>query len=204
VTELGTVVGCCLLDIERIRPARVPAAAGRTLRAAAHRISVEWDDGSGTTVGVYVPVRHSDSRLAVALGGRWFPGVHQRASIDIAESSGELRWAVGDAHGAGGFGIRVTASIPPETSESTSSDHVGGTCLSATIGLSPDRRGALEGARMEPDHRLAQEVTVLDLTSGFLSGFTTARPAPSYLMRDVDVTWTPATAPALDVGVARA
>ncbi len=70
VTDLGTVVGVCLLEIGAIRPAGVPAAVGTTVRAAAHRISVEWDSRSGASVtGVYVPVRHTDSRLAVVVAG---------------------------------------------------------------------------------------------------------------------------------------
>ena len=85
VIEGGTVVGCCLLEIERIRPASWPPVVGRRLRAVAHRISVEWEDGGGRTVtGVFVPVRHTDSRLAVALGGRWFPGIHERTRIEIS------------------------------------------------------------------------------------------------------------------------
>src|SRR2546422_10990160 len=80
----GTVVGCCLLDIDSIRPASLPGIVGTRLRAAAHRISVEWEDEMGaTTIGVYVPIRHTDSRAARVLGGRWFPGVHRRASIAL-------------------------------------------------------------------------------------------------------------------------
>src|ERR671918_3138778 len=56
LTDGGTVVGCCLLDIADIRPAPLPRLLGTGLRAVAHRISVEWDDEFGaTTVGVYVP-----------------------------------------------------------------------------------------------------------------------------------------------------
>ena len=44
VTDVGTVVGCCLLDVVRLRPAGLPAVAGIGMRAAAHRISAEWDD----------------------------------------------------------------------------------------------------------------------------------------------------------------
>lgn len=198
VTELGTVVGCCLLEIERIRPANLPAAAGITLRAAAHRISVDWDDGSGTpSVGVYVPLRHTDSRLAVALGGRWFPGVHRRASIDISDTPTELRWLVGSIDGPDRFGIRVAASLPRAQPQSVVCDPVGGTCVGATVGLSPDHDGVLEGARMALDHRFAQEVTIADLDSTFIAGFSTAAPAPAYLMRDVDVTWISAPAPRL-------
>jgi hypothetical protein len=58
------------------------------------------------------------------------------------------------------------------------------------VGLSPDHHGALEAARMEPDHRRALQVEIGYLDSAFLAGFTTAPRAPSYLMRDVDVTWT--------------
>ncbi len=55
VTRGGTVVGCCLLDIDSIRPASLPGNVGARLRAAAHRVSVEWEDDMGaTTVGVYV------------------------------------------------------------------------------------------------------------------------------------------------------
>lgn len=54
---------------------------------------------------------------------------------------------------------------------------------------------------MDPDHRLAGEVIVEDLDSEFLAGFTTARLAPSYLMRDVGVTWTPAPTPRLTAAV---
>jgi hypothetical protein len=195
VTALGTVVGCCLLEIEGIRPARLPAVVGTTLRAAAHRISAEWEDGSDeAVVGVYVPVRHTDSRLAIVAGGRWFPGVHQRAQIDIAENAGTLRWETspGDARG---FGIRVTATIPSAHEASLACEPVGGTCLGANVGLSPDHHGVLEGARMEPDHRVARQVMIDEIDSAFLSSFSTTQAAPSYLLTDVGVTWTPAASP---------
>jgi hypothetical protein len=85
--------------------------------------------------------------------------------------------------------VRVSATIT-STPFSALCEPIGGTCLSATVGLSPDHDGALEAARMEPDHRRALLVEIVDLDAGFLAGFTTARLAPSYLMRDVDVTWT--------------
>lgn len=192
----GTVVGCCLLQIDGIRPAHLPAVAGLQLRAAAHRISVEWEDGLGaTTVGVFVPVRHTDSRLAVAVGGRWFPGVHERAAVDIAATADQLRWTTVPVGEPGRFSIRVEASVLPGVGESAPEAAVGGTCLGANIGLSPDHRGVLEGARMEPDHRLAREVAIEELESAFLASFSTAQAAPSYLMADVGVTWTPADSP---------
>lgn len=199
VTAEGTVVGCCLLEIEHIRPAGVPAVLGLGLRAAAHRISVEWDHPSGTTVGVYVPVRHTGSLPTRMLGGRWFPGVHRPARIEVAEDDTRLRWTVESRGDANQYGIRVDVSLSPcEAAEPC--EPIGGTCLAAAVGLSPDHHGMLEAARMEPEHRAARPVNVVDLDSGFLAGFASAHPAPSYLMRDVQVTWTPAEAPRLAAG----
>jgi len=201
LTADGTVVGCCLLEIEQVRPADGPAVLGRRLRAAAHRISASWEDNTRETViGVYVPMRHTDSRLAVTLGGRWFPGVHARARGDVSSSESRLCWAIEPARGQG-LGLRVAASIPLDSPTSVACDPVGGTCLEATVGVSPDHRGVLEAVRMRPDHRDACEVVVEELDSAFLSSFTTARAAPSYLMRDAAVTWTPAPRPVAESGM---
>lgn len=195
VASDGTVVGCCLLAIDHIRPAGLPAALGLQLQAAAHRISVEWDDGSGgVTVGVYVPVRHTTSLPARAVGGRLFPGVHRPADIRTTVDDRRLHWTVEPRTDAGRHGIRVAASIPSSVATEPC-EPIGGTCLAATVGLSPDRRGALEAAQMEPAHRAAHAVEIDELDSQFLAGFTSMRPAASYLMRDVRVRWTPARAP---------
>jgi hypothetical protein len=195
VTAGGTVIGCCLLDIDQIRPALFPSVLGVRLRAAAHRISSEWDDESGiTTVGVYVPVRHTDSRSAVMIGGRWFPGVHRRAAVRVVETDDSLRWTVEPAREASSFRVRVVTSTST-TAPSVPCEPIGGTCLAASTGVSPNHRGLLEAARMEPGHRRAVQVRIDELESEFLAGFATARPAPSYLMKDVQVVWAPERLP---------
>lgn len=200
VTPLGTVVGCCLLEIDDVRPAALPAVAGITLRAAAHRISVEWDDGPGEpVVGVYVPMRQTDSRLAVALGGRRFPGVHARATAEVEARDGRVCWAT-DPCGPEGYRVRVDASVPMETAPAIVCEPVAGACVRADVGISPDHRGVLETARMEPDHRRVREIAIEDLDSAFLSSFTSGHAAPSYLLADVGVTWTRAEPPSCLVG----
>jgi hypothetical protein len=197
VTDQGTVVGCCLLEIEAIRPAGVPSGVGQRLRAVAHRISVEWEDGAGgTEIGVYVPVRHTDSRLAVVLGGRWFPGVHERARIEVSSSGLDLRWASEPLEEAN-LGMRVEVSSRADSAAGAACDLVGATCLAASVGVSPDRRGRLEAARMEPSHRDARAVTVDVLESDFIDSFSSAVLSTSYLMCDADVTWTREAAPAI-------
>jgi hypothetical protein len=199
VVDGATVVGCCLLDIEGIRPASLPAAIGIRLRAAAHRISIEWESEAGvTTVGVYVPIRHTASRTARALGGRWFPGVHRKAAIELTDDGRRVRWSVEPSDRTIDCAVSVSASIT-SASPTTHCGPIAATCLHAMVGLSPNQHGALEAARMEPDHQRALQVETDGVVSQFVRGFTTAQWAPSYLMRDVDVTWTKVVAPRLAI-----
>jgi hypothetical protein len=162
----------------------------------AHRISAEWEDADGdTVVGVWVPGRRTDSRLAIALGGRWFPGVHRSAALQVDASDERVVWRVDDG---GEFFIDVAAR--PSTGEVC--DVVAGTCLSAAIGLSADHRGQIEAARMVADAPTARAVEVERLASRFIDGFRSARPAPSYLMENVAVTWCPAARARLGAPVA--
>ena len=109
----GVVVGCCLLAIDSARPWPAPALVGRTVRAAAHRISAEVTSSSGeVTRSVYVPGRHSDGLLPVIAGGRIVPGVHERAWIDLSVSDQAASWDVRSRsanRNDGGFNIRVVA-----------------------------------------------------------------------------------------------
>jgi hypothetical protein len=194
VTGEGTVVGCCLLDLAAVRPARFPTAVGTSFRAAAHRISVEWDDAAGTTVGVFVPLRLSPSRVAVALGGHAFPGVHRRASVGLTQSGPRVAWSVEPGDALRSYAMRVDASSRG-SSPAAACEPVASTCLGADVGLSPGHDGALDATRMTPHQRHALPVDINDLDSTFLAGFATARPAPSYLMRDVDLTWTRTSVP---------
>jgi hypothetical protein len=192
VTEHGTVIGSCLLDLGDVRPSPLSPALGPRVRAAAHRISVEWTDVHGeTTVGVYVPIRHTDAPLARLLGDRLFPGVHAAAAVELTDDGHRLGWSVRPCDDASPFAIRVRAEITA-SSAAEPREPIGGTCLAATIGLSPRRRGQLDGVRMEPEHRRAHAVVIEEIESAFLTSFTSTVPAASYLMRDVAVVWTPA------------
>jgi hypothetical protein len=195
IADAGTVIGCCLLDIVEVRPARLPAMLGTRIRAAAHRISVEWDDNTdAASVGVYVPTRHTNSRAATLIGGRLFPGVQRAASVQLIEEDERLEWSVVPRSRPSEYGVRVRASVPA-TPPANACEPIGGTCLNATIGVSPGHHGILEAARMELAHRRAQLVEVGQLDSPFIASFASATLAPSYLMRDVDVIWTPERAP---------
>ena len=71
-----------------------PPQIGWGAENAAHRIAVKWDDAHRTHQGVYVRQRHGASWLAIAAGGRIFPGVHEYARFEGSESKSRIRIAV--------------------------------------------------------------------------------------------------------------
>lgn len=193
VGSSGVVVGCCLVAIEEARPWPLPAAIGSTIYAAAHRISVEIGPPDAVTTAVYVPMRHSDSRPTVAIGGRLFPGVHRRSGVTVDSSDSSLDWEVqptGPQRRADtadhDFGIAVTAlrdGAKPTDSE------VAAIVIGTVLGISPDHSGRMEGVEMRPASTSAQEVALIELQSDFLESFSSAEEAETLLMTDVEVTW---------------
>lgn len=107
----AAVAGICLIRLGDLRPAGLPAAVGVRTENAAHRIAVTWDGPAGgpPRTGVYIPQRQSASRLTVALGGRLFPGRHERARFTVrdGDGAGELRVAFATA---GGTAVDVTVA----------------------------------------------------------------------------------------------
>ncbi|HWI04110.1 MAG TPA: DUF2071 domain-containing protein, partial [Acidimicrobiales bacterium] len=83
--------GICLIRLGDVRPAGLPPAVGVRSENAAHRIAVEWDTAAGPVTGVYIPRRHSSSRLTVLLGGRAFPGWHDHARFRVTEDGSSYR-----------------------------------------------------------------------------------------------------------------
>jgi hypothetical protein len=85
------IAGICLIRLESIRPALLPAAFGLHSENAAHRVAVRWTDDSGVArEGVYVPRRDSGSLLNQIAGGRLFPGEHQPANFRIREDGDQI------------------------------------------------------------------------------------------------------------------
>ncbi len=80
------VAGICLVRLRRSRPRGFPAALGQTSENAAYRIAAEWDEAGRTKEGVYIPLRHTNSRINALAGGRVFPGVHALSQFLVREA----------------------------------------------------------------------------------------------------------------------
>jgi hypothetical protein len=82
------LVGICLIRLEEIRPAGLPAAIGLSSENAAHRLAVEWTDSAGMErEGVFIPRRDTNSVLNRLAGGRVFPGEHHTARFSVTDAN---------------------------------------------------------------------------------------------------------------------
>jgi hypothetical protein len=80
---------------------------GITTENVAHRFAVEWDDDTGTQVGVFIPRRDTNSRITALAGDRMFPGVHRMARFEVQEAGSVVRLGVQNRDGS--LGLSVTA-----------------------------------------------------------------------------------------------
>jgi hypothetical protein len=101
------VVGVCLIRLEHIRPAGLPAIIGLSSENAAHRIAVQWADAQGLhKEGVFIPRRDTDALLNRLAGGRLFPGEHHAARFSVTERGSHIDFAMESVDGA--VGVKVS------------------------------------------------------------------------------------------------
>jgi hypothetical protein len=103
-----------LIRLENIRPTRFPRMLGLSSENAAHRIAVLWDDADGTHEGVYIPRRDTGSLMNHLVGGRLFPGEHQRATFVVEDVDDRIALAMRSADGQVQVEVagRMTAELP--------------------------------------------------------------------------------------------
>lgn len=165
------IAGICLIRLEHIRPAGLPAAIGLSSENAAHRIAVEWTDDSGTArEGVFIPRRDTGSRLNSLAGGRLFPGEHHHARFTVADDGRHIDLAMESDDGqvsvrvAGSAGDTLPASSCFESLVEASAFFEGG-CLGYSATRDPAR---LDGLLLRT---LEWRVRALAVTSAHSSWF---------------------------------
>lgn len=84
------IVGVCLIGMEHLRPRGFPAALGLSSENMAHRVAIRFPTSHGMQDGVFIWRRETDQCLVTLLGGRLFPGVHQRAGFTIDDADDRL------------------------------------------------------------------------------------------------------------------
>lgn len=192
----AAVAGICLIRLGGLRPHGLPRRLGLTSENAAHRIAVEWKEGGETRSGVYIPRRDSASLVTVLLGGRLFPGAHQRARFEVEESERQLHVALRSRDGI--VDLDVTVEIEPNLEGSRLFADVAAASRffeQGAIGYSPRRGGErLDAVRLSTDAWRVEPCRVVDARSSWFEDH--ARfPAGSAIldsalvMRRVPVVW---------------
>lgn len=190
------VAGICLIRLAEVRPFGVPRALGLSSENAAHRIAVEWNEGGELFRGVFIPRRHTSSRLNALAGGVVFPGEHHRARFDVDERDG--RFHIDVASDADATRVSVTARLAGEVAQGSvfATMHEASSFFRAgSVGFSVTRRprelDAIELRTLDwPMESLAVESASSSWLSDpdrFPSG--TVELDSAFLLRDVEHEW---------------
>jgi Uncharacterized conserved protein (COG2071) len=138
------IAGLCLIRLEQVRPAGMPALLAFSSENAAHRVAVEWTTRQGKTrEGVYIFRRDTDSTLAQLAGGRLFPGAHHPAKFHITDHLGEIDFTMTSRTGDADIRLHGVESdaLPPSSSFASLAES-SRFFENGSLGYSPSRRGA--------------------------------------------------------------
>lgn len=162
------MAGLCLIRLEAVRPKGLPAALGLASENVAHRIAVEWDEPEGVREGVFILRRDTDSRVNEWLGGRVFPGVHQRVRIAAWESDRRIKLEVTEAD------RRTLVKVAARTGEPWPANSIFASLAEASAffqrgscGWSPDGQGGCDGLAIHIPEWRAEPLFVERVESGF-------------------------------------
>jgi len=172
-----------------------PSAIGLQTENVAHRFAVEWDDPTGTKVGVYVPRRDSDSWVTAVGGGRIFPAKHRRARFAVEERELEISIVVTSLDRQLRLGVKAWPA-----------DEIGGGLFNSTeeaidffrrgcLGLSPQGSG-LSAVRLQCERWTATPMSVQFMSSSLFEDLLqfpqgTCELDGALLMRDLPARWIP-------------
>ena len=196
IFEGHSVVGVCLIRLENIRPKYAPSFVGLDSENAAHRISVEWDENGETREGVFIPRRDTDSAVTAFVGGKLFPGEHNRAEFHVTEDSRSIDFKMR----SGDETVKVElnglfADDLPDSSIFGCVDDASEFFRAGSLGYSATREGKhLDGIELETKKWKVRPLRIENVESSFYSD-TRLFPAGTVffdhalIMQDVEHEW---------------
>jgi len=189
--------GICLIRLERLRVAGLPAAFGFASENAAHRIAVEWDAGGGVESGVYIPRRDTSSLIGRLAGGRLFPGQHHAARFDVADDGREIAFTMTSRDAGTTIELRARSVATLSPTSSFPSLATASTFLQrGSLGYSPTGAEYLDGVRLVTRTWNLQPLEVEKVRSSYFGDVTRFPPGSVELdsvlvMRDTESRWLP-------------
>ncbi len=191
------IVGVCLIRLEQIRPAGLPAFLGIASENAAHRIAVVWEDEAGPAQeGVFIPRRDTGSRLNHLAGGRVFPGEHHFANFAVTDHEGTIDFAMRSEDGRVAVGLRGRESAAwPATSCFASLTESSRFFEAGSLGYSVTRDPSrLDGLRLAAQHWQVHPLAVEQIESSYFADAALFPPGSiefdhALIMRDIPHEW---------------
>lgn len=171
LVEGWAIAGICLIRLQDLRPAGMPAWMGLRSENAAHRVAVEWDEDGAIRTGVYIPRRDSSSRLNALFGGRLFPGVHHHARFHVSETENVVDVQMRSTDGSVSVSARGRSSSRiPDHSVFGTVERASAFFEAGALGLSPARRGdLLEALELDVPNWSLQALEIDDVHSSYFS-----------------------------------
>jgi len=166
------IAGICLIRLEQIRPAHIPAIFGISSENAAHRIAVLWDDEHGhEQEGVFIPRRDTNSWLKHLSGGRLFPGEHNRAYLKVQSLSDHITFQMKSRDGEVSLELRArTTPRLPACSQFSSLAEASGFFEPGSLGYSvTGNETRLDGVRLQTKTWTVQPLDVESVHSSFFA-----------------------------------
>ena len=187
------ITGLCLIRLEHVRPAGVPALFSFSSENAAHRVAVEWTTRQGEIrEGVYIFRRDTNSTLGQLAGGRLFPGIHHPAAFHVTDKNGEIDFTMTSRSGDADIRLHGTeADALPPTSQFSSLAESSRFFENGSLGYSPARkRDHFDGLRLETTQWRVQPLAVTHVESRWLAeNCPGAEFDHALLMRDIPHRW---------------
>lgn len=164
------IAGICLIRLEQIRPAGLPAFCGITSENAAHRVAVLWEEPNGAMrEGVFIPRRDTSLWLNHLAGGRLFPGEHHLADFDVVDDGAQIAMSIRARDGGMSVRLRATeddalpgSSCFASLAESSAFFEGGGVGFSVTRDCC-----RLDGIRLETEGWKVRPLTIETVESSF-------------------------------------
>ena len=190
------MAGICLIALDHVRPAGLPAALGVHTENVAHRIAVEWPTGSGRQQGVFIPKRDTNSWIVHAMGGRIFPGVYAHGQFEILDEAGRLQIRMRADDGSTDVFVSAgPANRLPEGSVFGSLEAASRFFENGTLGYSPDADGdCLDALELTTARWAVQPLEVDRVESSYFGNPEILSPGTSQfdcglIMRDIPCRW---------------
>jgi hypothetical protein len=169
---------------------------GLSSENAAHRIAVEWDTDAGLQTGVYIPRRDTSPSLNALVGGRIFPGGHNRARFDVLETDSAYYIAMNSLDGSARVAVEgQTCDDLPGDSVFASIAHCSQFFETGSLGYSPSHVTAqFDGLELKTSNWSVQSLSMSSVQSSFFDD-RQAFPEGSIafdnalLMRGIDHQW---------------